>query len=274
MQAVATRDGEEFREGYQTIAYDHIQERHLFHPARSRVKALDVKLQPGAVIGYVRGAGDEVPDAIEQLGFKLEFLSADDLAYGDLARYSTIITGIRAYQTRSDLKASNNRLLDYARAGGNLVIQYNKFEFNQLAETPQAEGFGPRQRDVDSPFAPYPAAVSSNRVSVEETPLKALQPTHAILTTPNAIGTSDWEGWVQERGLYFLNAKDPRYVELLAATDPWPKNPGEKKGMLTTAAVGKGTWTYVGLGLWRQLPAGTTGAYRLLANLLSQPRAK
>jgi LmbE family N-acetylglucosaminyl deacetylase len=274
LQAVATRDGEEFREGYQTIAYDHIQERHLFHPARSRVKALDVKLQPGAVIGYVRGAGDEVPDAIEQLGFKLEFLSADDLAYGDLARYSTIITGIRAYQTRSDLKASNNRLLDYARAGGNLVIQYNKFEFNQLAETPQAEGFGPRQRDVDSPFAPYPAAVSSNRVSVEETPLKALQPTHAILTTPNAIGTSDWEGWVQERGLYFLNAKDPRYVELLAATDPWPKNPGEKKGMLTTAAVGKGTWTYVGLGLWRQLPAGTTGAYRLLANLLSQPRAK
>ena len=109
---------------------------------------------------------------------------------------------------------------------------------------------------------------------MEETPLQVLQPAHPILKTPNALGAADWEGWVQERGLYFLNAKDPRYVELFAATDPWPKNPGEKKGMLTTATVGKGTWTYVGLGLWRQLPAGTSGAYRLLANLLSQPRAK
>lgn len=274
LQAVATKEGEEFREGYQTIAYDHIQERHLFHPARSRVKALDVKLQPGALIGYVRGAGDEVPDAIEQLGFELEFLTADDLAYGDLAKYSTIVTGIRAYQTRNDLKASNSRLLDYAKAGGNLVIQYNKFEFNQLAETPAGEGFGRPREQPDSPFAPYPAAVSSNRISVEETPLKVLQPAHPILTAPNALGAADWQGWVQERGLYFLNAKDARYVELFAATDPWPKNPGEKKGMLTTASVGKGTWTYVGLGLWRQLPAGTAGAYRLLANLLSQPRGK
>lgn len=277
MRAVAVKDGEEFREGYQVIAYDHIQERHLFHPARARVQAVAVKVEPGMYVGYINGAGDEVPAAIEQLGFKLEFLGEDDLAYGDLSKYTTIVTGIRAYQTRKDLKANNSRLLKYAEDGGNLVVQYNKFEFNQLADTPPGDGGGfgfGRQRDSDSPFAPYPAAVSSNRITVEETPIRTLQPAHPLLTSPNAIGAADWQGWVQERGLYFLNAKDPRYVELLAASDPWPKNPGEKKGMLTTARVGKGSWTYVGLGLWRQLPAGTPGAYRLLANILSQPRGR
>ncbi len=276
VKAVVTRDGEDFREGYQTIAYDHIQERHLFHAAVSRVKAVDVKVDAGMHIGYVRGAGDEVPPALEQLGFKIDYLTSDDLAYGDLSKYTTIVTGIRAYQTRADLKASNNRLLEYAEEGGNLVIQYNKFEFNQLTAPSSGEGGFPfgRPRDTDSPFAPYPAAVSTNRITVEETPLKVLAPAHPLLTAPNAIGAVDWDGWVQERGLYFLNAKDARYVDILAATDPWPNNPGEKKGMLTTASVGKGTWTYVGLGLWRQLPAGTTGAYRLMANILSRPRGR
>ena len=276
VRAVVTRDGEDFKDGYRTIAYDHIQERHLFHAAASVVKAVDVKVDAGMTIGYVRGAGDEVPPALEQLGFKIDYLTPDDLAYGDLSKYTTIVTGIRAYQTRKDLKASNNRLLKYAEDGGNLVIQYNKFEFNQLAAPSFGEGgvsFG-RPRETDSPFAPYPAAVSTNRITVEETPLKVLVPTHALLTTPNAIGAADWAGWVQERGLYFLNAKDARYVDLLAATDPWPNNAGEKKGMLTTASLGKGTWTYIGLGLWRQLPAGTTGAYRLMANILSRPRGR
>jgi len=276
VRAVVTRDGEDFRDGYQTIAYDHIQERHLFHPAVSFVKAVDVRVEPGMYVGYVRGAGDEVPPALEQLGFKIDYLTPDDLAYADLSKYTTIVTGIRAYQTRKDLKASNNRLLKYAEDGGNLVIQYNKFEFNQLAAPSFGEGGFPfgRPRDSDSPFAPYPAAVSTNRITVEETPLKVLVPGHALLTKPNAIGAADWDGWVQERGLYFLTAKDARYVDLLAATDPWPNNAGEKKGMLTTASVGKGTWTYVGLGLWRQLPAGTTGAYRLMANILSRPRGR
>lgn len=275
LRAVARTGGEEFRAGYQVIAYDHIQERHLFHEAAARVLGVDVKTDAGMYVGYVRGAGDEVPDAIQQLGFKLEFLGEDELAYGDLSKYTTIVTGIRAYQTRKDLRAYNHRLLKYAEDGGNLVVQYNKFEFNLLADTPEAGGFGfARQRDVDSPFAPYPAAVTANRVSVEEAPIDVLQPAHPLLTTPNAIGPADWQGWVQERGLYFLNAKDARYVELLASTDPWPNNPGQRKGMLTTAALGKGTWTYVGLGLWRQLPAGTTGAYRLLANILSRPRGR
>lgn len=279
VRAVAVRDGQEFREGYQTIAYDHIQERHLFNPASSRVKAIDAKIASGIDVGYVKGAGDEVPPAIEQVGVKLSYLTPDDVAYGDLSRYTTIVTGIRAYQTRPDLKAYHHRLMKYVEDGGNLVVQYNKVgEFNSLSEAPPQfgeGGFGPgRQREQTSPFAPYTAAITSNRVSVEETPVKILAPEDAVMSAPNRITDKDFQGWVQERGLYFFGARDPKYKELLASTDPWPKNPGEKVGMLTVAPLGKGTWTYVGIGLWRQLPAGTDGAYRILANLLSRSRGK
>jgi hypothetical protein len=108
---------------------------------------------------------------------------------------------------------------------------------------------------------------------VEEAPIHVLVPAAPELNTPNRITAKDFEGWVQERGLYFFDPRDPQYVELLSATDPWPNNPGEKKGLLTVAPLGRGTWTYVGLGLWRQLPAGTPGAYRLMANLVSRQRA-
>jgi LmbE family N-acetylglucosaminyl deacetylase len=272
VRAVAAQGGREFREGFQVIAYDHIQERHLFHPAASRVQAIDVKVGPAVSIGYVLGAGDEVPPAIEQLGLEPTLLTPDDLAYGDLSRFSTIVTGIRAYQTRKDLRANNQRLLDYARAGGHVVVQYNKFEFNRLEGAP-AEGFsGGGSAAALSPFAPYPASVTYERVTLEEAPLNVLVADHPFFTTPNRIAATDFAGWVQERGLYFLGAKDPHYVELLSSADPFPKNPGEKRGILVDAPVGKGTWTYVGLGLWRQLPAGTPGAYRILANLLSRPR--
>jgi LmbE family N-acetylglucosaminyl deacetylase len=276
VKAVATLGGRQFREGYQTIAYDHIQERHLFRPAEARVKVIDASVAPGISIGYVMGAGDEVPPAIEQLGAPLRFLGADDIAYGDLSQLTTIVTGIRAYQTRPDLKAYHFRLMKFVEDGGHLVVQYNKFEFNSLNESALGEGgfnFG-RPPGQESPFAPYPGAVTSNRVSVEEAPVEILAPEDPVLTTPNPIGERDFEGWVQERGLYFFGAKDPRYKELLASSDPWPKNPGRKVGLLTVASVGKGTWTYVGLGLWRQLPAGTDGAYRILANLLSRPRGR
>ena len=261
---MVTAAEKQYTEGYQVIAYDHIQERHLFHPASARLEVLDVKVDPLAKVAYVRGAGDEVPPAIEQLGLPVVFLSADDLAYGDLSRYTTIVTGIRAYQTRKDLVAANSRLLDYAKNGGNVVVQYNKFEFNEL---------GGVKAEV-SPYAPYPAVVTGERVTLEDAPMKILDPKDEVFTTPNAIGAADFGGWVQERGLYFFGAKDSHYKELLASADPFAKNPGEKKGILTEAALGKGTWTYVGLGLWRQLPAGTPGAYRLMANLLSRPRGK
>jgi hypothetical protein len=277
VRAVAVRDGREYREGDQVIAYDHVQERRLYHPAAARALALDVRVAPAARVGYVMGAGDEVADAIRQLDLPLAQLTADDLAYGDLSRYTAIVTGIRAYQTRPDLRAHHRRIMEYVERGGHLVVQYNKFEFNQavLARLQPTDGpAGTRRRQPDSPFAPYPAAVSANRVTDERAPVEVLVRDSPVLTRPNRLAESDWAGWVQERGLYFLEARDPRYTELIAMTDPFPKNPGRKTGALVEARVGKGTWTYVGLGLFRQLPAGTPGAYRLLANLLGRPRGR
>lgn len=278
IQAVAARDGQEYLEGYQVIAYNHIQTRHLYHPAVSHVKTIDVQVPAGLSVGYIMGSGDDVPAAIEQLGARVTMLSADDVAFSDLSRFSTIVTGIRAYEKRPDLRAYNQRLLDFARNGGHLVVQYNKMEANQLMVRAVEGAGGPGggrgggAQPSASPFFPYPALVSRDRITVEEAPVTMLVPGAPELNTPNRITAKDFEGWVQERGLYFFGARDERYVDLLSATDPWPNNPGEKKGMLTVAPLGKGTWTYVGLGLWRQLPAGTAGAYRIMANLIGRPR--
>src|SRR6266446_5956453 len=258
VQAIVAQGGREFREGLQVVAYHHTERRHLVRLAAARL-ALDVRTAPGVAIGYVMGPGDSVADAIRQLGVPLALLGPDDLAYADLSRYSTIVTGIRAYETRNDLRSYHPRLMRWVEAGGNLMVLYNRASFNGLAP--------------DSPFAPYPASVTSNRISDETAPLETLVPRSPLFTSPNRIGPRDWEGWVQERGMQLLDARDPRYVQLLAGTDPFPKNPGEQKGLLVEARVGRGTWTYVGLALFRQLPAGTPGAYRLLANLISRPRS-
>jgi hypothetical protein len=165
--------------------------------------------------------------------------------------YAVIETGVRAYERRADLRAYNRRLLDYAERGGTVIVQYNKFEFNQ------------------SQYGPYPAKVSGNRVADETVPVKVLVPDHPVFNTPNKIGKAAWDDWVQERGLYFLGEKDPRYVDLVSMVDSFPDHPGEKLGSLVEGRVGRGRWIYLGLGLWRQLPAGTDGAYQLLANLIS-----
>ena len=270
--AVVTLGGRETREGYQTVAYDHIQERHLLRAATVRALALDVRTASGATVGYVMGTGDEVPEAIRQLGVPVTSLGPDDLAFGDLGRYSTIVTGIRAYQARPDLRSYHRRLMSFVEAGGNLVVQYNRLDFNQLSDPRGVANGAPDAAAPDSPFAPYPAAVTLSRITDEAAPVRVLVPGSALLREPNVLGPPDWAGWVQDRGLQFLEARDPRYADLLALTDPFPENPGEKKGALVEARVGRGTWTYVGLGLFRELPAGVPGAYRLLANLVSRPR--
>ncbi len=211
------------------------------------------------------GPGDALADAIRQMGVPLTLLTAEDLLFGDLRRFTTIVTGIRAYETREDLRSSHGRLLRWVEAGGHLVVQYNRAAFNRLA--PDAPSL---PADAPSPYAPLPAAVTSERISDETAPMRVLVPAHPLLTAPNPIGAADWEGWVQERGTYFLAARDPRYTELLAATDPFPYNPGEKRGILVEAKMGQGTWTYVGLALFRQVPAGVPGGWRLLANLVSR----
>jgi hypothetical protein len=178
-------------------------------------------------------------------------IGPDELAAGDLSQYDVIMTGVRAYERRPDLRANNHRLIEYVAAGGTLLVQYNKFEFNRAQ------------------FGPYPAKVGPDRVTDESSRVEVLVPDHPVFRSPNPIGSDAWSGWVQERGLYFLGERDPRYVDLVRLSDPFEHNRGWKTGALVEARYGKGRWIYVGLGLWRQLPAGTPGAYRLLANLLS-----
>ncbi len=258
VRAVATSSTsgtERFATGYQDIEYPHVQRRQIIKPAETSLKIVDVKLAPGLTVGYVNGVGDQVPPAIEQLGAKLTFIDQDELAWGDLSKYNVIVTGVRAYERRADLRAYNKRLLEYVEQGGTVIVQYNKFEFNQ------------------SQYGPYPASVSGNRVSDESVPVKMLVPAHPAFNFPNKVGAATWNNWVQERGLYFLGDKDPKYVDLVSMNDSFQDNPGDKLGSLVEARVGKGRWLYLGLGLWRQLPAGTDGAYQLLANLLSLPKA-
>ncbi|MGH9460821.1 MAG: PIG-L family deacetylase [Vicinamibacteria bacterium] len=254
IDAVANLAGMEYREGFQRIAYHHIQTRYLFRPATARVQALDVRVEPVRV-GYVMGVGDDVAEAARQLGSELVMLEEKDLAQGDLSQFDLIITGIRAYLAREDLRAYNERLLDYVERGGTMLVQYNRNEWD------------------DAQWGPYPAKISSERTTVEEAPMRILDPAHPIFNFPNRITENDWKGWVQERGTYFLGERDARYRDLLASEDPWEYNAGEKRGMLVEAHYGEGRWIYTGLTLFRQLPAGVPDAYKLFANFLSLPKS-
>jgi LmbE family N-acetylglucosaminyl deacetylase len=252
VKAVVSADGKEFARGFEVIEYPHIQRYHIYDEAEATLKVINVRTPSDLLIGYVMGVGDQVPPAIEQLGAKVQMLTADDLAWGDLSRFSAIVTGVRAYERRDDLRANNSRLLDYVFKGGTMIVQYNKFEFN------------------DAQYGPYPAKVSANRITDENAPVQPVGGHSPLLTTPNEIGDAAWKNWVQERGTYFLaDDKDSRYHDVLQMEDNFPYNKGVKTGALVDAAYGKGHWVYVGLGLWRQLPVGTDGAYQILANLIS-----
>jgi LmbE family N-acetylglucosaminyl deacetylase len=244
-----------FAGGYQVIEYPHIQRRHKLIPATAALKVIDASVAPGLSVGYVMGVGDQVPPALQQLGARVTLIDSDELSWGDLTKYDTIVTGVRAYERRDDLKANNHRLLQYVQHGGTVVVQYNKTEFNQAQ------------------YGPFPAQVSSNRITDETAPVRVLAATHPAFTWPNRIDGGAWTGWVQERGLYFLGERDPQYVDLVEMEDPFEYNAGVKRGALVEARHGKGRWLYVGLGLWRQLPAGTPGAYKLMANLVSLGKA-
>ena len=244
-------DGETFDRGYQVVEYPHIGRRHLVHESNTAMTVIEVAIEPGLRVGYVNGVGDDVPAAIEQLGAQLEHITADQLAYDDLSGFDVIVTGVRAYERNGDLRANNDRLLDYVEAGGTLIVQYNKFEFNEAQ------------------YGPYPAQVSRARVTDEDAPVRILTPDHQLFGFPNEISGATWADWVQERGLYFLGDKDPAFTDLVELSDSFSSNPGVKRGALVEARYGEGRWLYIGLGLWRQLPAGTPGAYQLLANLLS-----
>jgi hypothetical protein len=247
--AIVRMNGQDYADGYRVIAYPHIETHHIYSEAVSHVSVFDLETRVGNV-GYVEGAGDEVPDAIRQLGVGVAFLGPEELARGELGVYDTIVLGIRAYAVREDLRAYNQRLLDYVARGGTLVVQYNTYPI------------------LDRPFGPYPFSINRphDRVTVEDAPVTFLVPDHPVLNVPNRLGAEDFEGWVQERGLYFLGDFDERYTPILASNDP---GEGAKTGGLVVAEFGEGHDVYTGYAFFRQLPAGVEGAYRLFANLVS-----
>jgi len=252
VRAIVKQGGATYDRGYQVIEYPHIRRQHIYDAATTVIKVIDVNTLPNLTVGYIMGVGDQVPPAIEQLGAKVEFITPDDLAWGNLSRFDAIVTGVRAYERRADLRANNARLLEYVNNGGALVVQYNKFEFNETQ------------------YGPFPAKVSNDRVTDENAPVRIANENTPLVNAPNRISDDTWKGWVQERGLYFLGADhDSRYKDVLEMADSFEFNQGVKKGALVQAAYGKGQWVYVGLGLWRELPAGVDGAYQLLANLVA-----
>jgi hypothetical protein len=251
VEAIATIDGQEFRQGYQKISYLDNWTRNYYRPAKSKLEVFEIKTSPNLTVGYIPGAGDEIPAALQQLGVNVQTIAPSELAFGDLDHYSTIITGIRAYNVNEDLKANNKRLLDYVNRGGTLIVQYVR----------------PERGAAAFPYGPHPMTVSdSDRITVEDSPVKILDSSNPLFNQPNKITEADFQGWVQERGLYFMNAWDPRYKALLSGNDPGedPKN----GGMLITQ-YGKGTYIYTGYSWFRQLPAGVPGAFRIFANMLS-----
>jgi len=203
------------------------------------------------------GAGDEIPSVLASVGANVSLITPQELAGGDLSRYDSIVVGIRAYDVRTDVREHNRRLLDYVNQGGNLIVQYNQSVniFN--------EGH----------YTPYPATLSNVRVSVEEMPVEILEPQNPVFSYPNKIATKDFDGWVQERGLYFMSQWDDHFKPLLSSNDP---SEPQQKGGLLMARYGKGTYVYCAYAFFRQLPAGVPGAIRLFVNLLSagkQPAA-
>jgi LmbE family N-acetylglucosaminyl deacetylase len=251
VKSVASVGAERFETGFQTVEYPHIRRRQLEIPASVAVKVMDVRLAPSLTVGYVMGTGDEIPAALRGLGATVQLLDADELAWGDLSRYDAIFIGVRAYDSREDLRANNKRVLDYASAGGTVVAQYNR-------------GNGWTQ------YAPFPARFSNTRVTDENGEVQVLASDDPVFHYPNEIGEGAWRNWVQERGTYFMVPDDQRYTDLIRIHEPFEHNVGWKKGALVTANVGKGRWIFVGLGLWRQVAAGTDGAFQLLANLASR----
>ncbi len=254
MKAVAEANGKTYDNGYQIIAYPHIETHYIYRPATAKIEVFEVNVAKNLHVGYVMGSGDDGPQALEQLGVNVKLIRPAELASGDLSGYDTIILGIRVYEVNEGVMANNKRLLDYVSNGGTLIVQYNKQEF------------------ANGNFAPYPVKMAGNvRVTDETAPITILEPTHPLFNFPNKITEADWKGWVQERGLYFLSEWDAKYTPLLASSD----DPGTSlKGGQLIAGYGKGTYIFTAYAWFRQFPVGVPGAYRLFANLVSYGKHK
>jgi LmbE family N-acetylglucosaminyl deacetylase len=249
IRAVLESGGVNYSEGYSLVTREDLDSFYYYQPALQRISIVDVKVPRDLKVGYIMGAGDDIPTVLGQIGMKVTPIPAEKLAGEDLSQYQTIVLGIRSYDTQKDLAANNKKLLDFVYNGGTLVAQYNTgvADFNK------------------GKFTPYSAELSRARVSVEEAPVEILAPEDSVFHYPNQITEHDFDGWVQERGLYFMDQWDDHFKPLLACHDPG--EPPQKGGLLR-GQYGKGTYIYTGYAFFRQLPAGVPGAIRLYVNLL------
>ncbi|MCY7409318.1 MAG: LmbE family protein, partial [Chitinophagales bacterium] len=249
LNAVVAMNSNSYNRGVKTIAYDHIHAITIFPFAKSELVTVPLKFT-GKNIGYVKGAGDLVPEMLQQIGYKISMLSNDEIASGNLQQYDAIITGIRLYNTDERIKNLNEKLLEYVKNGGTLVTQYNT-----TADL------------ITEKMGPYPFKLSRDRVTDENATVNFIDPKIPLLNTPNKITAKDFDGWIQERGLYFLTAVDSNYQKVFTMNDP---NEKPLDGSLIVAKYGKGKYVYTGLSFFRELPAGVPGAYRLFVNLISK----
>ncbi len=250
VRATVAANGRQFAEGYSLVTRPDIGGFFYYQPAVQRAAVVNVKVPPNLKVGYIMGAGDDIPTVLRQVGLDVTLLVAGDIERLNLQQFGTIVLGIRAYDTHEELKKDNQRLLDYVRDGGTLMVQYN-------TEPGNFNGAN---------LTPYPAELSRSRVSVEDASVVVLDPKSPVFHYPNLISERDFEGWVQERGLYFMDKWDDHYTALLACNDP---GEAPQKGGLLVAQVGKGYYIYNAYAFFRQLPFGVPGAIRLYVNLLS-----
>ena len=252
LTAVAELNGKQYQEGYKVTGYTGLRPYFLYAPAAYSTTGTDIKIAPNLNVAYIEGSGDDVPEALHQIGIAVTYLSAQDLAASDLSKYSSVVLGVRAYAVRPDLVANNARLLDYVKKGGVAIVQYNTPEY-------------------DHNYGPYPYVMSSDpeEVTDEASTVRILAADNPVFQWPNKITTQDFNGWVEERGSKFLQTWDPHYVALLETHD---KGQPEQKGGLLYARYGKGVYVYNAYAFYRELPLGVPGAFRIFANLLSLPQ--
>jgi LmbE family N-acetylglucosaminyl deacetylase len=247
--ATARARGTEYRAGYIPIEYPHINPQRIYRPSRMTVNAVDIVLPARLNVAYIPGVGDNVAPVLQQLGVPLTIVDADDLPQTDLSRFTSVVVGPRAYQASQTLESNNEYLLAYVRNGGRLIVQYGQGEMQQPG------------------IMPYPITLKqpAERVTDENAPVTFTDPQSPLLNTPNKITQDDFSGWVQERASYMPSTFDPRYQTMLAMNDP---GEAPNRAAILAAVYGRGTYIYVPLALFRQLPAGVSGGARIFANLL------
>ncbi|HET6886726.1 MAG TPA: hypothetical protein VFH87_02265, partial [Candidatus Udaeobacter sp.] len=248
LRAIVSIDGREYSFERVRISYPHIGVQTLMPPAEVKLVRADIR-KKGDRIGYIPGAGDDVPESLQEIGYSVKILAESDITAKNIAQFSAVVLGIRAYNTQDRIANWLPELFAYVKAGGIVIAQYNT-----LAEL-KTEQLGP-----------YPLEISRDRVTDENAAVRILAPNHPLMTNPNKITSKDFEGWVQERGLYFPKKWDPAWTRILSCNDPKEK---PLDGGLLVAKFGKGFFIYTSYSWFRQLPAGVPGAYRLFANMLS-----